>query len=360
MDAAKTLYNNGSILRSINRVRILHGIYHLSDITTANGISLDDSFLKSVPFKGVRNNHKWPIKHHVTTLDFSRWRKFVQIVYSADSLQLPTTLKNWTFSQSIYSKNWDWFVTENREFLYHNIHHEWQRHLLIPSSHRRYHIEYLPMQTRPTCRLLPASTIISDRSINLRNFCSLPPSLPQHDDMIAIGPFTFRDNFQQCYFDNISHSDSLLSLHHHINTGTAISVSDGTFFPSHQIGAFAWIVSTPDLKEWIQGSSIVPGNRSIHSAFRAELCGLAGIAFFFNTINLNVENSHHQSVFCDCKSALKRIVTSREYLKSSIKHMDVISIIIDLWETSTFSLFPSTSKPTKMTTNSTTSPLMLN
>ena len=112
-----------------------------------------------------------------------------------------------------------------------------------------------------------------------------------------------------------------------------MNISDGTFYPSHHIGACGWIVATPDLQQWIQGGCVVPGKPSIHSAYRAELCGLAGIAFFFNSIILPINASFHQSVFSDCKSALKRITTSPEYVKSSTKHMDLISLITHLWST---------------------------
>ena len=39
-------YDSSAILRSINKIQILHNIHHLSNLTSANGRSLDIFFLK--------------------------------------------------------------------------------------------------------------------------------------------------------------------------------------------------------------------------------------------------------------------------------------------------------------------------
>ena len=99
-----------------------------------------------------------------------------------------------------------------------------------------------------------------------------------------MGPFSFKTGLQQCFFNNMSHSTSLTNLHYHVSKGTALAVSDGSFYPSHHIAACAWTVATPDMSEWIQCGCVLPGPLNIHSAYRAELGGLAGLAMFFGTI----------------------------------------------------------------------------
>ena len=64
--------------------------------------------------------------------------------------------------------------------------------------------------------------------------------------------------------------------------GTAIAASDGSFFPVAKVAACSWIVSTPDLQEYIQGGCVVPGEYKDHSAYRGEIGGQLGIAFFFH------------------------------------------------------------------------------
>ena len=64
--------------------------------------------------------------------------------------------------------------------------------------------------------------------------------------------------------------------------------------------------------------------------------GLVGIAFFFASLIIPHEPQQSQTVVSDCQSALKRLTTSPEYVKTSLKHMDLVSLISALWDISTF------------------------
>ena len=52
---------------------------------------------------------------------------------------------------------------------------------------------------------------------------------------------------------HIEHSPSTSSLLHHIVNGSALGVSDGSFYPDVRLGACAWIVASPDGLEYILG-----------------------------------------------------------------------------------------------------------
>ena len=41
--------------------------------------------------------------------------------------------------------------------------------------------------------------------------------------------------------------------------GSALAVSDGSYFPNERVGACAWIISSSDGSEWIQGGGVIPG-----------------------------------------------------------------------------------------------------
>ena len=69
------LRNSKKDMRAFNRVRMLHGIIHLSDLTQANGRDLDHIFLVAEGLAETRNPFLWPLKHHVTNADFAVWRK---------------------------------------------------------------------------------------------------------------------------------------------------------------------------------------------------------------------------------------------------------------------------------------------
>ena len=57
----------------------------------------------------------------------------------------------------------------------------------------------------------------------------------------------------------ISSSPSTVSLYAHIIANTALAASDGSYYPHEKVGACAWIISTPDEKEWIKGGGVIPG-----------------------------------------------------------------------------------------------------
>ena len=61
------------------------------------------------------------------------------------------------------------------------------------------------------------------------------------------------------FMKNIEASDNTSNLLSSLSHGSAIAVSDGSFFPEEQVGSCAWIIATSDGKEWIRGGGIIPG-----------------------------------------------------------------------------------------------------
>lgn len=94
MFIALSFYQDQSTLQSINRICMLHNIYHLSDITCADGRSINAMYTKSKQHLAHRNTDHWPLKHHLIPKDYTHWRAFLQLIYTFDSLKLPTPLTN--------------------------------------------------------------------------------------------------------------------------------------------------------------------------------------------------------------------------------------------------------------------------
>ena len=78
MDIASECFKAASDLKSIDRVRMKYKVVHVSDITTANGLSLNQDFLKDKLHKTIKNNHDWPKKHNVVATDYTIWRKLLK------------------------------------------------------------------------------------------------------------------------------------------------------------------------------------------------------------------------------------------------------------------------------------------
>ena len=44
-----------------------------------------------------------------------------------------------------------------------------------------------------------------------------------------------------------------------LSNGSALAVSDSSYFSNERVGACAWIISSSDGSEWIEGGGIIPG-----------------------------------------------------------------------------------------------------
>ena len=55
--------------------------------------------------------------------------------------------------------------------------------------------------------------------------------------------------------DYLHSSDKIDQLLENINSGTALAVSDGSYYHYKKIGAAAWIITTPDETQWIKGGA---------------------------------------------------------------------------------------------------------
>ena len=111
MELALKFTSKPKELKAINRVQMLHEVIHLSDITTANGLQIDPAFLISDPFLEQRNQYTWPKKHHVTTKDYTSWRKIPNHIYCFEDFCLQRALTHWINPCTQTARqSWHWFL----------------------------------------------------------------------------------------------------------------------------------------------------------------------------------------------------------------------------------------------------------
>ena len=218
------------------------------------------------------------MKHDGNKSDWLEWRKFMEFVYNGGNLTLDIPLHTWQLeSEDEWKSHWDWFVDESLTFLYRQSGEDiWQRHVRVNERRgRNFHLDFLRLNDRPAETLLRASvkgsvhawTVIST-SDNVRirevSYRGAPRSL---------GAVTFQPPKLKWFMSHLSSSPRTDRLLHHLLHGTALAVSDGSYFPIHKVGACAWVVATPDGMQWISGGGIVPGTADDQSAYRNELAG---------------------------------------------------------------------------------------
>ena len=73
----KHFYNDVN-LKAIQKLTMMIGVINISDVCTSDGRIMDKSFLLSKQKYRRRNGHKWPLKHHVLSTDYTVWRKLLK------------------------------------------------------------------------------------------------------------------------------------------------------------------------------------------------------------------------------------------------------------------------------------------
>ena len=81
---------------------------------------------------------------------------------------------------------------------------------------------------------------------------------------------------------------------------------------------------------------VIPGTKKNQNSYRAELGGQLGIASFNQSVVVP-PGKYTMKTVCDGLAALEKVGVDKEYIRSSAKHIDMISIISDLWDQSPFS-----------------------
>eukprot|EP00979_Chaetoceros_neogracilis_P010571 scaffold2501_cov164-Chaetoceros_neogracile.AAC.1 len=137
---------------------------------------------------------------------------------------------------------------------------------------------------------------------------------------------------------HLTSSPSISDLLQAIRDGTALAVSDGSFYPLTRIGAAAWIITTPDQKEWIEGGGVLPGPPLTQDPYRSELGGLLGMAVCLSSMATLIGPSANAittscavTTACDGLSALNKVNIRKETVKPTWKNFDLITPLVDLW-----------------------------
>ena len=181
-------------------------------------------------------------------------------IFPVANHKLQDRLGKWN-KECRWLEDWDWFVSESKEFLYHKqLDGKWQRRLLMPSSHRRYYKAYLEQDEMPSENLSRVNVRERNLNISVETYCT-KQSININLDIptTIIGSIEMSTPKIEWFMKYIQSSTNTDYLRDCIIGGTSIAVSDGSFFPLERVGACAWIVSTPDGTEWMQGGGAVPG-----------------------------------------------------------------------------------------------------
>ena len=343
MELAFLYFSDTASLKSIQRVRMALGVVHLSDICSVNGSTLDIQYLQTDLPLPSKNSYQWPSKHHINRHDMAKWRKFVKQLFPIDNKSLANPLGPWVPMDNVtWLDTWDFFITPDKEFLWHKVSKSmWHRHILKPHSGRSYHKEFLIIYEDPNIALLRASVSSTTHALIVTSTSSRVSHNLQHEnDLLFFGNIQVKVPQLEWFMDNISYSSSTDHLLYHILQGSALCVSDGSYFPHNKLGSCAWSISTPDGSEYIKGGGLIPGPTNSQSPFRSELGGLIGLAAFLSQIVLPPSFSTSLTVACDGLGALLQVDSIIKRATSKKKDFDLIAILKHIWSSSSIAPLP--------------------
>ena len=123
---------------------------------------------------------------------------------------------------------------------------------------------------------------------------------------------------------HIKYSTYTSKLQTDLLNGTAIAVSDGSFYPIEKVGSCGWILASSDGSQWIQGGGIIPGKPMDQSSYRSELGGQLGIVAALHSLKLSSDTpnkSLHITTLCDGISALNTVGKDINMIKIKINTM---------------------------------------
>ena len=231
------------------------------------------------------------------------------------------------------------FLTLDKEFLYHRVNSKCHRHLKRQHTHKSYHQECLDLDNLPTHNISRASVKLSADNLVVTSFSNKVATTSMIDTAThSFGPIKLVKPKIDWFMHSISSSSNTTNLWNDILQGQAYAVSDGSLFPASKAGACACIVSTKDGLEWIKGGGIIQGHTYDQDPYRSELGGQVGLASIITAIILPTGASPNITVACDGEAAIDRVNMEKSTIKYNMINVDMLSIISDLWETSSFTI----------------------
>ena len=134
---------------------------------------------------------------------------------------------------------------------------------------------------------------MSRNNISLLNKSSINNDAIQDDvDIIQYDAVSFHQPKINWFMDRVQSSIHTTKLNNSLMDGSSFAVGDSSFFPIERVGACAWIISSSDGSEWIEGGGVIPGSVEEQSSYSSELGGQTVIASVCTSLILPTLNGN--------------------------------------------------------------------
>jgi hypothetical protein len=290
----------------LNEVRMYKQVTRLSDITSADGTLLLETFLSNTP-PTHPTPFNWPRCHRPRPNQFSLWKSTIKACFIAPHAQhsrLTSPLGPWSTTAD---PHWDWWFSSSENRLYRRRSPD-NFELWLPVQ-----VVYSRPHFSPSTSFLPALPHDAIRAtVSGSNYrCALlntggttpslpPPALLTLDDHVAA--LSDEERWALEYVDaptGTAHIATAISSNH------CFAVSDASL-DSAQCGTAAFTFVGPTDANAIRAVHPVPGPIRDGNSYRCELSGMYGIILLARIIcTLHQVTSGSVHVRCDNQSVLR-------------------------------------------------------
>ena len=316
-------------LQTANKCRMFLHIFLLSDMMTGNGLEISYNTWNGIAdYINRSSSITWPNIAEPSSSMWETWREILTktlCTIQVKKLDKPLAKwyivpDNWTFflhqlDDNLYSKN-----NKNQYFVHEQLNLSKRRRLFSPNAH---YINSIDTKLLAPTTIYSVNNIIHHEGKASMSTDSQPSTLAnQH-------------SYKQWLFPHLDKYVSPDTIIEHINHGTAIAVTDGSYYESHSYGTAAWCIASPSFQILTEGKSIVPGIASIHNSFRSEIVGILAILTVLDTFDkTQLAPSASIEIICDNEKALHVFSNwSCDKMTPKHKNADILSALLRLRDT---------------------------
>ena len=318
-------------LRAINKCRKYLKVVMVGDIITGHGRYIAPNILRGQPSSTITSTMHWPNQSDPGSQAWSLWRRALKRLLDHHHSILPHLQPTqWILSNQ---RRYNWFYNRSLDRLIQRSNkNKWKYYTKTrqrgrPNQHPIYHYSGI-LNSLPQGSTVASITHLSIHTVRYSGSLASQPSSPP-----STPPLTSFSSFQHSLplshrlsILDISHIDHLPHIMDSITQGNCALVCDGSFFPTTNQAAAAFIIGNEAAHRRIIGRCHVVGPPESYSAYRSELAGIhSGLTFLLGICTAHNITQGRIVLACDNYGAIQRIKLG--HTKPQNKHFDYLSAI---------------------------------
>jgi exonuclease III len=286
MDKFITLNLPPESLVTLNEVRMYKQVMCLSDITSADGQTIQDSFLTSSPPRHP-TPYNWPRCYRPNQNQMQLWKSTILECFippHANHRRLAQPLGAWTADRDTA---WEWWHSASEDCCFQRTNHTWIQWNRAPVIYHRPHFRVsstIVIDLPPDARR--ATTSGSNIRRTLWNTGTALPVHPDPPQPLSLETMVQQlDESEKWAIDFLETPEGTLIMAEIIRAGKCVGVTDASYKNGCGTAAFI-LVGLDDDHGAIRAVNQVPGPITDGNSYRCEITGIYGILLLIRLICL--------------------------------------------------------------------------